>query len=157
MATRDLLNYLGQKIGDLSEPDGVTWTEEQWTEKLAKAAKAPPDQSEIVASYLKNTIKQRKEYAEDLLERLKQKNISEGINAMQGMWMHHKMRALEVNFMGVDFVVDIMNMAVSGDVEIACLALMNCVADPMTLPYHWMSEARINWIIADMKAYLGWS
>lgn len=154
---RDLLSYLGDKIGELEEPEGVTWTEEQWAEKLGNAAKPPPTVGEIQASYLRNTIKQRKEYAEDLLERLKQKNISEGINAMQGMWMHHKMRALEVNFMGVDFVVDIMNMAVSGDVEIACLSLMNCTPDSMALPYHWMNAARINWIVADMKAYLGWA
>jgi hypothetical protein len=115
-----------------------------------------PTPSEIQESYLKNTIRQRKEYADDLLERLKQKNISEGINALQGMWMHSRMRALPITFMGLPFTQDIMNMAVSGDIEIACLTLMNATPDDMTQPYHWWSQDRINWLITDMKNYLGW-
>lgn len=157
MGTRDALNYLGVKVGEVSEPDGVTFSEEQWAAKLAIYAIAPPSPSEVQASYLRNTIKARKEYAEDLLERLKQRNIGEGINALQGLWMHHRMRALPITFMGLSMTQDVMNMAVSGDIEIACLTLMNAAADDMTQPYHWWSQARIDWLIADMKSYLGWS
>lgn len=157
MATRDALDYLGNKVGEVSEPDGVTWTEGQWAEKLSVYAVAPQSPSEIQSSYLRNTIKNRKEYAEDLLERLKQRNISQGINAFQGLWMHHRMRALPITFMGLDLVQDVMNMAVSGDIEIACITLQYAVADDMTQPYHWWNQERINWLVADMKAYLGWA
>jgi len=41
MATRDILDFNEIKIGELSEPDGVTWTEEEWSERLAVYS-APP-------------------------------------------------------------------------------------------------------------------
>jgi hypothetical protein len=155
MTTRDVYNYLGVKVGTLTLP--VETTEEQWTEKLALYQLPPPSAAEIQASYLKRTIVERKAYAEDLLERLKARNISQGINALQGMWMHSRMRALPITFMGVATTQDIMNMAVSGDIEIACLTLQNATPDDMSMPYHWWSQDRINWLITDMKAYLGWT
>jgi hypothetical protein len=152
---RDILNYQGTVIGQLEMPDDTP--EERWTEELAKYAVAPKSPSEIQASYLRNTIKQRKEYAEDLLERLKQKNITEGINVYQGLWMHHRMRALPITVNGVGLVQDVMNMAVSGDIEIACVTLQYAQPDDMSQSYHWWTQDRINWLIADMKNYLGWS
>lgn len=44
MAKRDILNYLGQKIGELELPNGTS--EETWQAKLAMYAKAPPTQYE---------------------------------------------------------------------------------------------------------------
>lgn len=41
MAKRDCLDYLGNKVGELSEPEGVTWTEEQWAEKLSRYSRPP--------------------------------------------------------------------------------------------------------------------
>jgi len=157
MAKRDALNYLGEKVAELEEPSGVTWTEEMWQEKLAKYSKAPPSPQEQLEYALSKTIKDRKEYAEDLLERFKKKNLSEGINAIQGMWMHSRMRAVSFTFYGLPVVIDILNMAVSGDVELACLALMNTAPDDGSQPFHWLTQARINWLVADMKSFLGWS
>jgi hypothetical protein len=102
-------------------------------------------------------IKTRKEYSENLMERFKAKNISEGINAVQAMHMHDRLRALPVTFSSQSFTLDILNMAISGDVEVACLSLMSCTADDMSLPKHWLSQARINWLVNDMKTFLGWT
>lgn len=151
----DILNHLGQKLGELDVASDLS--QDEIDKILAPYAKPPPSQNEIQASYLKNSIKARKEYAEDLLERLKLRNISQGINLAQGLWMHHRMRALPITFNGLSLVQDVMNMAVSGDIEIACVTLQYAVADDMTEPYHWWSQDRINWLIADMKAYLGWA
>lgn len=153
--TRDILNHLGKKIGELELPDGTS--EEVWTEKLSVYATPPPTQYEAQTSYLKHTIKARKAYAEDLLERLKQRNISQRINVSQGLWMHSRMRAVPINFNGLEVSIDVMNLAVSGDIEIACVTLQYTTPDDMTQPYHWWSQERINWIINDMKAYLGWA
>ena len=152
MEKRDCLNYLGQKVGELELPEGTS--EEIWAEKLSKYAVAPVDPAQ---ESLKLSIKQRREYADDLIERLKFKNISEGINALQAMCMHHKMRALSVTFYGVPMTLDILNMVVSGDIEVACLSLMNCTPDDMSQPFHWLNQDRVNWIVADMKQYLGWA
>lgn len=39
---RDIFNYLGERIGQLDEPTGVSWTEEQWQSALAAYAAPPP-------------------------------------------------------------------------------------------------------------------
>jgi hypothetical protein len=156
MITRDALNYLGQKIGEVSFPDGTS--EDVIAKKLAPYAVAPVSQEEMVQKSLMKNIKQRKEYADDLLERFKAKNISEGINALQAMKLHEKMAELHYVFMGQSMKADILNMAVSGDIETAILALMNTTdLDDGSAPYHWLNEARRDWLVADMKAYLGWS
>lgn len=155
MTTRDVYNYLGVKTGSLTLP--VSTTEEEWLEKLAPYALPPMTQAEMQASYVKYTIKERKQYSEDLIERLKEKNINEGINIAQALWMHHRMRANSISFSGIPFTIDIMNLVISGDIEVACVTLMNTTADDMSQPFHWLSQDRINWLILDMKAYLGWS
>lgn len=108
-------------------------------------------------NYLDISIKKRKEFADDLIERLKKRNMQQSINAVQGLWMHQKIRQLNVTLPGAPtFSVDLMNMVVSGDLELACLSLMYSQADDMSLPYHWLSQERINWIIAELKKFLGW-
>lgn len=150
---RAILDYLGNDTGSTLElPDDTT--EEVWQSKLAKYAIAPVNPA---SESLKITIVQRKSYAEDLIERFKFKNVSEGINALQAMYMHHKMRALSVTFYSVPMTLDLMNMVVSGDIEVACLSLMSCTPDDMSQPFHWLNEDRINWLVTDMKSYLGWA
>jgi len=152
---RDILNHLGQKIGELELPDGTS--EQVWAEKLAPYAVAPPAEEEAAASYLNFSLKARKEYADGLLGRFKARNISQGINALQGLWMHHRMRAASISFYGVPLTIDVMNLAISGDIEIACLTLMNVAPDDGSQPHHWLIQERIDWLIADMKGFLGWS
>ena len=152
MAIRNIVDYLGNVVGELELPDDTS--EEVWTEKLAPYALTPESAQE---KYLNYTIKHRKAFCEDLLERFKKRNMTDGINAIQGMWMHHVMRAYPVTFAGVNFTVDILNMAISGDVEIACLCLVYGYTDDMSLPYHWISAERKAWLITELKSYLGWS
>jgi len=152
MITRNILNHLGETIGTIEFNDGTS--EQEITNKLAPYAIEPTVDSD---SYLKFSIKQRKEYADDLLEKFKLKNIKEGINALQGLHMHHLLRAYPVSFGGEPFTVDIMNFAISGDLEIACLSLIYGATDDMSLPKHWMSAERKAWLITEIKAYLGWS
>jgi hypothetical protein len=154
MEKRDILNYEGIKIGNLELPVGTS--EEVWAEKLSTYLIPPLSPQEIQSSMLKQTIKQRKEYAENMLERFKKRNIENGINGLKSQWLHHRMRALEVNFMGVPMVLDILNMAVSGDIETACIALLHSVPDDGTLPQHFYTEDVRQWLISDMKNYLGW-
>ena len=150
--TRDILNYLGVKIGEMELP--VETTEEQWQEKLAPYSIDP--NAGLMTKYLVGSIKDRRAYADDLIERFKLANMQAGISASQAMWLQHKMRALNVSFYGLPLVIDMMNLIVSGDAEVACLALMNCEVDDMTQSYHFFSAARRDWLVADLKKYLGW-
>lgn len=148
---RDILDYLGNKIGELELPDGTA--ESVWATKLSAYATPPPDP---VKAAVEKTIDDRVLYCQDLIQRFKYKNLTENINAVQAMYLHHKMRAINITFYGVPMTLDLMNLVISGDVEIACLALMNMTPDDMTAPYHWLNAARVNWLVADMKGYLGW-
>jgi hypothetical protein len=97
------------------------------------------------------------EFARSLFMHFKQKNKDEGINGAQALWMHHKIRALNVAFPGMTATVqDVVNMGASGDIETACLCLIYCQPDDMTQPYHWLNAERISWLVARMKEHLGW-
>lgn len=150
---RDILNYLGVKIGELELP--FETTEEQWQERLSAYSVDPS--AGLMQKYITATIKDRRLYADDLIERFKKYNMESGISASQAMWLQHKMRALNVNFYGLPMVIDMMNLIVSGDAEVATLALMNCEVDDMSMPYHFFSAAKRDWLVADLKKYLGWS
>lgn len=150
---RNILNNQDQVIGTLELPDDTP--ESVWEERLS-AYKISAQ--EIYDRSIEQSIKTRKLYAEDLLERFKKKNISEGINGLQAMHMQAKVRALPVTFMGYSMTVDLLNCAISGDIEVAVLTLLYCTdIDDMSQPYHWLNQDRVNWLIADMKAYLGWA
>ena len=151
MESRNILDINGQVIGQLTLPIGTS--EEVWQEKLNQyKVSVELDASQAT----KFSIKQRKEFADQLLEEFKAKNISEGINGLQAMYMHHKLRALPVTFMGVPMTLDLLNMAISGDVEVATLALIYCTPDDMTAPYHWLNTERRDWLVSKMKTFLGW-
>jgi hypothetical protein len=99
----------------------------------------------------------RAKFGRLLMLAFKQKNISEGITAGQAIWLHSRMREFTVNFPGMPPVkVDVLNMALSGDIEAGCLALIYGVVDDMSEPYHWVSNERRNWLVAQCKEFLGW-
>jgi hypothetical protein len=150
MIVRDIIKN-SVKIGELSFEDG---TSEELIEAALSAYVEPPSNAD---SYLNFTIKQRKEFADLLLEKFKLRNIKDGINALQGMHMHHLLRAYPVSFMGQSFVIDIMNLAISGDLEIACLCLMYGATDDMSESYHWLSADRKSYLISEIKGCIGWS
>lgn len=95
-------------------------------------------------------------FCRNLLTEFRQKNIDEGINASQAMWAHHRMRAWDVNYSGNAFVLDLVNLATIGNIDVACLALIYGTPDDMSNPKHWLSADRINWLITEMKSHLGW-
>jgi hypothetical protein len=98
------------------------------------------------------------QFAKNLFMEFKQKNKDEGINGAQALWLHNRVRALEVNFPGMPSTIqDIINMGASGDIQTACLCLMFCTPDDMSQPYHWLSAERVNWLISAMKNHLGWT
>jgi hypothetical protein len=155
MAIRNILDYQGNIIGQLELPDGTS--DEMWAEKLAPYAKAPPTPQEVQYKILDVTIQERKIFCDQLMAQFKKENILAGINVPQGLWMHQRVRAWETNFPGTPtMTVDILNMVVSGDVELATLALIYGTPDDMSQTYHWMSQARLNTLIGRLKAYLGW-
>jgi hypothetical protein len=75
---------------------------------------------------------------------------------MQALWMHQRIRNWPCTLNDTEFTVDLMNMVISGDMATACLALMYGTPDDMSEPYHWLNEERLNWLINNLKGFLGW-
>ena len=98
-----------------------------------------------------------------IMLKFKEMNISDGINPVQAIWLHSKTRKLQIQIpveafgiaMGTE--IDILNMALAGDLEAGCIALQFAVADDMSQPYHWLNQERINWLVNELKSYLGWA
>lgn len=103
----------------------------------------------------------KKKFASDLLLAFKIKNISEGINVVQSTAIHEKIKNLQVSYPpqlhgGWSGTVDLINLGASGDVETCCMALQFAQVDDMTQPHHWFSNERRNWLVSQMKVWLGW-
>jgi hypothetical protein len=170
--TQNVPSYWPWKRVEIHDNDRATYEADGWTVYTQSELDAYLEEnkpkleshylSQLVGTvkYLDITVKKRKEYADELIEKLKKKNIAEGINLLQAFHVQQKIRAMVVNFPpqlgGLTFTIDLMNLVVSGDLEVACIALQYTAPDPMTAPYHWMNQDRINWIVAELKKFLGW-
>jgi len=97
------------------------------------------------------------DWAKGLMAEFKQQNIDDGINALQALWLHQRIKGWSCTVSGVTFTIDLLNMVVAGDIQTACIALEYGAADDMSQPYHWLNTDRINWLISEMKSFLGWS
>lgn len=116
-----------------------------------------PDYTTI---YIKNTVRQNKEFADDMMQRMKEKNISEGLSSIdQSAWVHHRLRKTDYTLSDNTTVVqiDVMNLVVSGDIETAEHVLGQMSPDDMTESYHWLTQERIDWIRNEIRQYLGWA
>lgn len=102
----------------------------------------------------------RQRFGQQLLLAFKQKNMSEGINGYQALHLHSRIRewvtTLPPAYGSVIIKVDLMNMMLSGDIETSCLAIMLGTPDDMSSPIHWCSPDRMNWLVGQMKKWLGW-
>lgn len=109
----------------------------------------------------------RREFGSKLMLAFKQKNIAEGIQWYQAMHLHNRLRewqivmpdALLTAMGGIsdpNIKLDLVNVIVAGDMEVASLALTYGVADNMTSPFHWASAERINWMNTQIRKWLGW-
>lgn len=99
----------------------------------------------------------KKKFAQDLLIEFKQLNLDAGINSVQAIWLHHRSRNLDVVVGGVAMTVDIMNMAIVGDVEAAYVALDYCTPDDMTQSHHWFNQERVDWLKTKIAIFMGWA
>lgn len=120
-------------------------------------------------------LEEKVRFGKDLLIRFKYKNIAEGINWMQAIHLHSRIKdwivtyptaaqfpvqsymAVSQYFAGRSKSVDLVNMlTVSGDVESTYFSLMFGQNDDGSMPEHWVTDERRKWLISEIKTYLGW-
>lgn len=91
----------------------------------------------------------------EFLLRFKLKNLSEGINWPQAVWLHHRVKNWKVNVMGIGQIeVDLYNVINSGDLESAIYMLRSGDIDDMSKPYHWVTHDRIQWCVNELTKIL---
>ncbi len=95
-------------------------------------------------------------FIENVLLDFKQRNVSEGMNFAQYMHMNRRFSSWVVNYPGRTDTINLASTITTGDVQSIAIALMYGVADDMTETYHWLSQARLNILIAECKTFLGW-
>lgn len=145
MAVRDILNYLGEKVGEMEQPDD--YTEEQWAEAMAPYAAPPPNQQEYIESILERTVLDSQKLAAEIMQDFKKSNLAHFMQSgltneqilLQSLWVHHRLRAIEINVGGLPLTIDLMNLVVSGDLETAYVVLSYMSPDDMSQPFHYLS------------------
>lgn len=163
MASRDILNHEGAIIGTLSEPDGISWTEEEWLSKLAPFAVAPPSPQEQMLEHLARKVSESRLIADKIIEAFKKRNLAffvennipNDLAIMMSLHVHHRLRAVSLNVGGVDFVIDVLNLVISGDLETAYVVLSYMQADDMSMPYHFLSQEVIDLLKVSIAERVG--
>lgn len=115
-----------------------------------------PDFTKI---FILKTVHENKEFADDMMQRLKVRNLSEGLASIdQAAWVHHRLRKTDYTLSDGATVVqiDVLNLVISGDIETAENVLSQLAPDNMTESYHWWTQARIDWVRNEIRTYLGW-
>jgi len=153
---RPIIDWQGNMIGTLELPEGTS--ESEWAAKLDEYKQEPPNPLVRKTEWL---IKDRKQFADEMMQRFKYRNIGGGLNVVQALWLHHRMRAWEVTlpaqYGGFSYTVDVLNMAVSGDLETAYFALRFGVLDAMDQHYHCLNQEMVDWLKDELKNYLGFN
>jgi hypothetical protein len=158
---RDILNYLGDKIGELELPDDTP--EEVWDSQLAMYAVAPPSPQEQFSEALSRTVAQSRLWADEIIEEFKKENLADFVTnsvpndlaIMISMHVHHRLRAIDITVGGVPFTIDLMNLVISGDLETAYVVLAYMTPDDMSMPYHWLSQSRIDALRSKIATRVG--
>jgi len=112
----------------------------------------------LASAFVSNTVQQNKNFADDMMQRLKEKNLLEGLNSIdKAAWVHHRLR--KTNYVldaGPTVQIDVLNLVVSGDIETAEHILGQMLPDDMTEVYHWLTQDRIDWMRNEIRSFLGW-
>lgn len=161
MTTRDILDCEGNKLGDLELPDDTP--EEVWAERLAPYAVEPPGAEEQLLDYLSRSVSTSRVLADEIIEEFKKRNlkyfiengISNDVAIMKSLWVHHRLRAVDINVWGLPITIDLMNLCISGDLETAYVVLQYMEPDDMSQPWHYCSAEVIASLAQSIKDRTG--
>jgi hypothetical protein len=95
------------------------------------------------------------EFSQQLLRDWMRQNTIEGMNIYQSLWMFTRFESSMYTLPWGSVHVDIFKMFQSGAVPTLYYILLRIQPDPMTMPYHWLTQARIDWVKNKISAYIG--
>ena len=119
---------------------------------------AAPSQEEQIRIQLDRTVESGKAAADRVMEQFKKNNLvrfmesglTQEQSLLKSLWVHHRLRAVEITVGELPLVIDLMNLCISGDIETAYFVMCYMQPDDMTQPQHFLSED----VVAELKGFL---
>jgi hypothetical protein len=149
---RDILDYQGNVIGQLELPDDTP--EEVWTQRLALYAVAPPSPTEQFQVELSRSVAESRVLADEIMNAFKARNlgiflqggVSNELAIAKSLWTHHRLRAAEITYGGVNYTIDVLNLCITGDLQTVYATLSLITPDDMSQPYHFLNSDALDYL-----------
>jgi len=144
MQTRNVV-VNGQTVAVLNVQDDIS--DADWA-RIIDAYQPKVNEQAAENAVLKD--ERARNLAKEILAKFKLQNRANGITLHQALWVHDRMRAASVTIGGVFFTVDVMNMAMSGDIELAYTVVSAMTPDDMSQSYHWVSTSYLTQLATEL-------
>jgi hypothetical protein len=106
-------------------------------------------------SVSEKTQEQNINFGRTLLHDFMRKNIIEGMNIKQSLWVFARFEEFTISCDFGSKRVDFFKMFQSGAIPTAYYCLSQVAPDTMTETYHWLNQERLDWIKVQIQGYLG--
>ena len=94
-------------------------------------------------------------FGDKLLHDWMRQNQVEGITIEQSAWVFSRFEEYQVNFGAGLKHIDMIKLLLNGAIPTAYYSILGVAPDDMTQPYHWLTQARVDWFKSQMEDYLG--
>ena len=94
-------------------------------------------------------------FSRQLLSDWMRQNTIDNINLYQSLWVFHRFENFTITQAWGTGHVDIFKMFQSGAVPTLYYTLLRIQPDDMTQTYHWLTQARIDWVKQRLVDFMG--
>jgi hypothetical protein len=99
------------------------------------------------------------DFCTDLMNTFVRNNTNEGITIEQSLYLFARLGNLTIARewpdMPGDVKVDLSTLMQTGAIPTLYFVLLRLTPDDMTQPYHWLSQARIDWMKGKIEEFIG--
>lgn len=96
------------------------------------------------------------QFTRQLLHDWMRQNTIEGMNLQQSLWMFSRFEGVTISTpWNTAQSIDLFKMLYVGAVPTVYYCLLRVQPDDMTQPYHWLTQARIDWFKSRIEEYIG--
>ena len=103
----------------------------------------------------RNTQEQNINFGRTLLHDWMRRNTLEGMSVQQSLHVFSRFEDFFVNFGHGPVKVDLFKMFYAGAMPTVYYCILQIQPDAMTESYHWLTQARLDWVKEQVESYLG--
>ena len=94
-------------------------------------------------------------FTQSLLREWMLQNTLEGMSIIQSCWVFSRFENIELTFPFGSKKVDLFKMFMSGAIPTLYYCLLKVQPDNMSESYHWVTQARLDWVKTRLETHLG--